>query len=78
MSGFAPPGPPSSGSSKIFEHSKAAGYAAIAVLLAAFVSWAKFSLISDLALFVLIGAAVLLFVSWRAMSGTWPGNDPKL
>jgi threonine/homoserine/homoserine lactone efflux protein len=77
MSGFIPPRSPSAGPSKLFEHSKAAGYAVVAILLAAFVGWAKFALISSFTLLMVGGAAVLLFVSWRAISGTWPGNDPK-
>ncbi len=77
MSGFIPSSPPSPGPSKIFDHSKAAGYAALVILLAAFVSWAKYALISDYALYAVFGAAVMFFVLWRAISGTWPGNDPK-
>lgn len=61
----------------MFDHSKAAGYLAAAILLAAFVSWVKYGLISDIALYAVSAAAVLFFVSWRAVSGTWPGNDPK-
>jgi hypothetical protein len=61
----------------MFDHSKIAGYMAVAILLAAFVSWAKYALISDFTLFALFCIAALFFVSWRAASGTWPGNDPK-
>ncbi len=61
----------------MFDHSKIAGYMAAAILLAALVSWTKYSLISDYTLFGIIGGAALFFVSWRAASGTWPGNDPK-
>jgi hypothetical protein len=77
MSGIIPHRSPPAGSSKLFEHSKAAGYAGLGILLAAFVGWAKFALLSNFALLMVFGALVLVFVSWRAMSGTWPGNDPK-
>jgi len=61
----------------MFDHSKIAGYVAAAILLAAFVSWVKYALISNFMLFALFCAVALFFVSWRAASGTWPGNDPK-
>jgi hypothetical protein len=61
----------------MLDHSKLAGYLAAAILLAAVVGWAKFALISNSALLALFAVTALFFVSWRAASGTWPGNDPK-
>lgn len=61
----------------MYDHSKIVGYLAAAIVLAAFVGWVKFALISNVALFAVFAVAALFFLSWRAASGTWPGNDPK-
>jgi len=57
------------------DHSKAVGYAAAAILLAAIVSWSKYSLIPGAMVAVICLGMALFFVSWRAATGTWPGND---
>lgn len=58
------------------DRSKIAGYTALAVLLAAFIGWAKFSLLTGYGFSVILGATLLFFGAWRAATGTWPGNDP--
>lgn len=61
----------------MIDQSKIAGYTALAILLTAFVGWAKFSLITGYAFAVVLSATCLFFGAWRFTTGTWPGNDPR-
>ena len=57
------------------EHSKLAGYFAVAILVIVFVAWAKYALLSDSVFYTILIATCAFFVGWRAFMGTWPGND---
>lgn len=57
------------------QHSKLIGYLTFAIVIAAFVAWAKYAAISDSVFWiVLIGSAGFL-VAFRMYTGVWPGND---
>ncbi len=57
------------------EHSKIVGYLTLAILLIVFVAWAKYAAVSDAVFWTILIATCVFFVGWRAVMGTWPGND---
>jgi hypothetical protein len=57
------------------DHSKVIGYFAVAILVIVFVAWAKYSLVSDSVFYTILIATCAFFLGWRALTGTWPGND---
>lgn len=56
-------------------HSKLIGYFAFAIVVIAFVAWAKYSLVSESVFYTILIATCAFFIGWRAFTGTWPGND---
>ncbi|MBS4082306.1 MAG: hypothetical protein KGZ73_02040 [Rhizobiales bacterium] len=59
------------------DHSKFIGYATLGVLLAIFVAWAKFGLVSETVFWTVAAASAFFFIGFRMLTGTWPGNDAR-
>lgn len=59
------------------DHSKFIGYITLGVLLAVFVAWIKFGLVSNYAFWIAAISTVGFFIGFRVFTGTWPGNDAR-
>jgi phosphate/sulfate permease len=59
------------------DHSKFIGYVMLAVLVTAFVAWAKYAAISGSVFWTILIGAFAFFVGFRVYTGIWPGNDAR-
>ncbi len=59
------------------DHSKFIGYLLLSVLAIVFVAWAKYGIVSQAVFWTFLIASCAFFIGWRAVTGTWPGNDAR-
>ncbi len=59
------------------DHSKFVGYITLSILLIVFVAWTKYGFVSEAVFWTLAIASGFFFISWRMITGTWPGNDAR-
>lgn len=63
--------------SRMNDHSKLIGYLTLSILVAAFVAWAKYALISNSVFWTILIGIVAFFIAFRVYAGVWPGNNAR-